>query len=140
MKITKRDTKRILKLWNGEIVKEKYNVVYLNCLLNDIENGMSAVNLQNKYKNYFVNSEDKEVSLDTWKMVCLNKFVLEETEEEFKESSFNIEDIENLLPNLEEEIESIRNLLNYIKETGTDSTNINMRLKEKFNSLFKIKK
>ena len=82
MKITKRDTKRVLKLWNGEVVKEKYNIVYLNCLLNDIENGMSAKNIQSKYNNYFTNSDNKEVSLDTWKMVCLNKFVLEETTEE----------------------------------------------------------
>ena len=140
MKVTKRDTKRILKLWNGEIVKEKYNVVYLNCLLNDIENGMSAKNLQSKYNSYFVDSDNKEVSLDTWKMVCLNKFVLEETKEEFKESSFNIDDIEALLPHLEEELESIRSIFNYMKEKDSDSIKLNMWLKERFNSLFKIRK
>lgn len=140
MKVTKRDTKRILKLWNGSIVKEKYNVVYLNCLLNDIENGMSAKNLQSKYSSYFVDSDNKEVSLDTWKMVCLNKFVLEETTEEFKESAFNIDDIEALLPHLEEELESIRSIFNYMKEKDSDSIKLNMWLKERFNSLFKIKK
>ena len=140
MKVTKRDTKRVLRVNDGSIVKEKYNVVYINCLLNDIENGVSANNLQKKYSNYFVNADGKEVPMSTWKLLALNKFFTEETEEEFKEVYFNIEDIENLLPNLEEEIESIRNLLNYIKETGTDSTNINMRLKDKFNSLFKISK
>ena len=140
MKVTKRDTKRILKLWNGSIVKEKYNVVYLNCLLNDIENGMSAKNLQSKYSSYFVDSDNKEVSLDTWKMVCLNKFVLEETAEEFKESAFNIDDIEALLPHLEEELESIRSIFNYMKEKDSDSIKLNMWLKERFNSIFKIKK
>ena len=140
MKVTKRDTKRILKLWNGSIVKEKYNVVYLNCLLNDIENGMSAKNLQSKYSSYFVDSDNKEVSLDTWKMVCLNKFVLEETTEEFKESAFNIDDIEALLPHLEEELESIRSIFNYMKEKDSDSIKLNMWLKERFNSIFKIKK
>ena len=140
MKVTKRDTKRILKLWNGSIVKEKYNVVYLNCLLNDIENGMSAKNLQSKYSSYFVDSDNKEVSLDTWKMVCLNKFVLEETTEEFKESAFNIDDIEALLPHLEEELESIRSIFNYMKEKDSDSIKLNMWLKERFNSLFKIRK
>ena len=140
MKVTKRDTKRVLKLWNGSIVKEKYNVVYLNCLLNDIENGMSAKNLQSKYSSYFVDSDNKEVSLDTWKMVCLNKFVLEETEEEFKESTFNIDDIEALLPHLEEELESIRSIFNYMKEKDSDSIKLNMWLKERFNSLFKIRK
>ena len=140
MKVTKRDTKRILKLWNGSIVKEKYNVVYLNCLLNDIENGMSAKNLQSKYSSYFVDSDNKEVSLDTWKMVCLNKFVLEETTEEFKESAFNIDDIEALLPHLEEELESIRSIFNYMKEKDSDSIKLNMWIKERFNSLFKIRK
>lgn len=124
MKITKRDTKRVLRVNNGDIVKEKYNVVYINCLLNDIENGMSAKNLQKKYKNYFVNSEGKEVKLETWQFLVLNKFFTEETEEEFKETYFNIDDIRNLLPHIEEEVDSIRNLLNYIEETGTDSTNI----------------
>ena len=140
MKLTKRDTKRVLKVRNDDIVKEKYNVVYLNCLLDDIKNGMSAVNLQNKYKNYFVNIDEKEVSLETWKMLSLNKFYVEETEEEFKESFFTLEDIEALLPHIEEEIESIRSLYNYIKEKDSDSISLNMRLKEKFNSLFKIKK
>lgn len=140
MKITKRDTKRVLKLWNGEVVKEKYNIVYLNCLLNDIENGMSAKNIQSKYNNYFTNSDNKEVSLDTWKMVCLNKFVLEETTEEFKESAFNIDDIEAILPHLEEELESIRSIFNYMKEKDSDSIKLNMWLKERFNSLFKIRK
>ena len=140
MKVSKRDTKRVLRVNNGDIVKEKYNVVYINCLLNDIEHGMSAKNLQKKYRNYFVSSEGTEVKLETWKFLSLNKFFMEETVEEFKDCVFNIDDIKNLLPQLEEEIESIRNLLNYIEETGTDSTNINMRLKDKFNSLFKIKK
>ena len=140
MKLTKRDTKRVLKVRNDDIVKEKYNVVYLNCLLDDIKNGMSAVNLQNKYTKYFVNSEDKEVSLETWKLLSLNKFYLEETEEEFKENFFKLDDIEALLPHLEEEIQSIRNLFDYIKEKDSDSISLNMRLKEKFNSLFKIKK
>lgn len=140
MKVTKRDTKRILRVNNGDIVKEKYNVVYINCLLNDIENGMSAKNLQKKYKNYFVSSEGTEVKLETWKFLSLNKFFMEETEEEFKESCFNIDDIENLLPHIEEEIESIKNLLNYIRENNSDSINLNMRLKDKFNSLFKIRK
>ena len=140
MKITKRDTKRMLKVNDGSIIKEKYNIVYINCLLNDIENGMSAYNLQSKYNRYFVNSENKEISLDVWKLVSLNKFHLEETKEEFKASVFDIDDIENILPNLEEEIESIRNLLNYIRENNSDSINLNMRLKDKFNSLFKIRK
>lgn len=140
MKLTKRDTKRVLKVRNDDIVKEKYNVVYLNCLLDDIKNGMSAYNLQNKYTKYFVNSEDKEVSLETWKLLSLNKFYLEETEEEFKESFFKLDDIEALLPHLEEEIQSIRSLFDYIKEKDSDSISLNMRLKEKFNSLFKIKK
>ena len=140
MRITKRDTKRILNVNNGTVVKEKYNIVYIDCMLDDVKNGMSARNLQDKYNRYFTDSEGKEVSLDTWKLVSLNKFVLEETAEEFKESSFSINDIENILPNLEEEIESIRNLLTYIKETNSDSTNLNMRLKDKFNSLFRIMK
>ena len=140
MKVTKRDTKRVLKLWNGEVVKEKYNIVYLNCLLNDIENGMSAKNIQSKYNSYFVNSDNKEVSLDTWKLVVLNKFVLEETTEEFKESAFNIDDIEAILPHLEEELESIRSIFNYMKEKDSDSIKLNMWLKERFNSLFKIRK
>lgn len=140
MKITKRDTKRILRVNDGSIVKEKYNVVYINCLLNDIENGMSAKNLQKKYRKYFVNSDSKEVPINTWKLLTLNKFFSEETEEEFKECAFNIEDIEALLPHLEEEIESIRSLFNYIKENNSDSTNLNMRLKDKFNSLFRIMK
>ena len=140
MKLTKRDTKRVLKVRNDDIVKEKYNVVYLNCLLDDIKNGMSAVNLQNKYKNYFVNVDEKEVSLETWKLLSLNKFYLEETTEEFKESFFSLDDIEALLPHLEEEIQSIRNLYDYIKEKDSDSISLNMRLKEKFNSLFKIRK
>ena len=140
MKITKRDTKRVLKLWNGEVVKEKYNIVYLNCLLNDIENGMSAKNIQSKYNSYFVDSDNKEVSLDTWKLVVLNKFVLEETTEEFKESAFNIDDIDAILPHLEEELESIRSIFNYMKEKDSDSIKLNMWIKERFNSLFKIKK
>jgi hypothetical protein len=140
MRITKRDTKRILNVNNGTVVKEKYNIVYIDCMLDDVKNGMSARNLQDKYNRYFTDSEGKEVSLDTWKLVSLNKFVLEETAEEFKESSFSINDIENILPHLEEEIESIRNLLTYIKETNSDSTNLNMRLKDKFNSLFRIMK
>ena len=140
MRITKRDTKRILKVDNGTIVKEKYNIVYINCLMDDVKNGMSALNLKDKYNNYFIDLEGKEISLETWKLVSLNKFHLEETEEEFKESIFNIDDIENILPNLEEEIESIRNLLNYIKENNSDSITLNMRLKDKFNSLFKIRK
>ena len=140
MKVTKRDTKRVLKLWNGEVVKEKYNIVYLNCLLNDIENGMSAKNIQSKYNSYFINSDNKEVSLDTWKLVVLNKFVLEETTEEFKESAFNIDDIEAILPHLEEELESIRSIFNYMKEKDSDSIKLNMWIKERFNSLFKIKK
>lgn len=140
MRITKRDTKRILKVDNGTIVKEKYNIVYINCLMDDVKNGMSALNLKDKYNNYFIDLEGEEISLETWKLVSLNKFHLEETEEEFKESIFNIDDIENILPNLEEEIESIRNLLNYIKENNSDSITLNMRLKDKFNSLFKIRK
>lgn len=140
MKITKRDTKRVLRVRNGETVKEKYNVVYLSCLMDDIKNGVSAVNLQNKYKNYFVNDDGKEVSLETWKLLTLNKFYLEETEEEFKEVYFNIDDVENLLPHLEEELESIRSLFDYIKKNDSDSIALNMKLKEKFNSLFKIRK
>lgn len=140
MKVTKRDTKRVLRVRNNDVVKERYNVVYLNCLLDDIKNGMSACNLQNKYKNYFVNIDEKEVSLETWKLLSLNKFYLEETTEEFKESFFGLDDIEALLPHLEEEIQSIRNLYDYIKEKDSDSISLNMRLKEKFNSLFKIRK
>lgn len=140
MKITKRDTKRVLKLWNDEIVKERYNVVYLDCLLDDIKNGMSARNIENKYKDYFVNSKGEQVSLDTWKLVVLNKFYVEETTEEFKEAHFNIDDIGALLPHLEEELEHIKNLYNYIRETDSDSIKLNMWLKERFNSLFKIKK
>lgn len=140
MKVTKRDTKRMLVVTNGSIVMEKYNIVYINCLMDDVKNGISALNLQSKYNNYFLDSEGKEVSLEVWKLISLNKFHLEETEEEFKESVFNVDDIENLLPNLEEEIESIKNILNYIKEHNSDSITLNMRLKDKFNSLFKIKK
>ena len=140
MKVTKRDTKRVLKLWNGEVVKEKYNVVYLDCLLDDIKNGMSACNIENKYKDYFVDSNSKQVSLDTWKLVVLNKFYVEETTEEFKEAAFNIDDIGALLPHLEEELEHIKNLYTYIRENDSDSIKLNMWLKERFNSLFKIKK
>lgn len=140
MKISKRDTKRMLVVKNGGIIKEKYNVVFINCLMDDIKSGMSAKNLQSKYNAYFVDSENKEVTLETWKLVSLSKCRLEETEEEFKECVFNVDDIENLLPNLEEEIESIKNLLNYIKEHNSDSITLNMWLKDRFNSLFKIKK
>ena len=140
MKVTKRDTKRILKLWNGEIVKEVYNVVYLNCLLDDLKNGMSAKNIQAKYNNYFTDSKGEQVSLDTWKLVVMNKYVLEETEEEFKETYFNIDDVGALLPHLEEELEYIKNLYNYIRDNDSDSIKLNMWLKERFNSLFKIKK
>jgi hypothetical protein len=140
MRITKRDTKRILKVDNGTIVKEKYNIVYINCLMDDVKNGMSACNLQDKYNRYFTDSEGNEVLLETWKLLSLNKFHLEESEEEFKECAFGIDDIENILPNLEEEIESIRNLFNFIKENNSDSITLNMKLKDKFNSLFKIRK
>lgn len=140
MRITKRDTKRMLVVNNGAVVVEKYNIVYIDCLMDDVKNGMSAKNLSDKYSNYFVDSNGKEISLDTWKLISLNKYRLEETTEEFKECAFSIDDIENILPNLEEEIESIRNLLTYIKETNSDSTNLNMRLKDKFNSLFRIMK
>lgn len=140
MRITKRDVKRILNVNNGTIVKEKYNIVYINCMLDDVKNGMSARNLQDKYNRYFTDSEGKEVSLDTWKLVSLGKFVLEETTEEFKECAFSIDDIENILPNIEEEIESIRNLFNFIKDNNSDSITLNMKLKDKFNSLFKIRK
>ena len=140
MRVSKRDTKRMLVVNNGTIIMEKYNIVYIDCLLDDAKNGMSALNLKNKYNRYFTDSNGKEVSIETWKLVSLNKFHLEETMEEFKECAFSIDDIENILPNLEEEIESIRNLLTYIKETNSDSTNLNMRLKDKFNSLFKIRK
>ena len=140
MRITKRDVKRILNVNNGTIVKEKYNIVYINCMLDDVKNGMSARNLQDKYNRYFTDSEGKEVSLDTWKLVSLGKFILEETTEEFKEYAFSIDDIENILPNIEEEIESIRNLFNFIKDNNSDSITLNMKLKDKFNSLFKIRK
>jgi len=140
MKVTKRDTKRILRLWNGEIVKEVYNVVYLNCLLDDLKNGMSAKNIQAKYNAYFVNSKGEQVSLDTWKLVVMNKYVLEETEEEFKETYFNIDDVGALLPHLEEELEHIKNLYNYIRDNDSDSIKLNMWLKDRFNSLFKIRK
>ena len=140
MKVTKRDTKRMLVVNNGTVVMEKYNVVFINCLMDDIKNGMSANNLRIKYNNYFTDSEGKEVSVETWKLLSLNKFHLEESEEEFKESCFNIDDIENLLPHLEEEIESIKNLFNYIKQNNSDSITLNMRLKDKFNSLFRIRK
>ena len=140
MKVTKRDTKRVLRLWNDEVVKEKYNIVYLDCLLDDIKNGMSACNIEAKYKDYFIDSNGKQVSLDTWKLVVLNKFYVDETEEEFKESAFSIDDIGALLPHLEEELEHIRNLYTYIRENDSDSIKLNMWLKDRFNSLFKIKK
>lgn len=149
MKATKRDTKRVIKTWNKGgseyeyFIKEKYNFVYLDCMINDIKNGMSAKELQSKYKNYFVNAGTnfgKEIPMQVWKNLSLNRFEIEETEEEFQKLAFSCDDIINILPALEEEIASIKKLAEHIQNSKSNTTSNRIRLKDKFHSLFEIKK
>ena len=149
MKITKRDTKRVIKNWTkgkseyDYTIKEKYNFVYLSYMLDDIKNGMSAKELQNKYKNYFVNAGTNfgsEIPMQVWKNLSLNRFEVEETEEEFQKLAFSCDDIINILPALEEEIASIKKLAEHIQNSKSDTTSNRIRLKDKFHSLFEIKK
>ena len=148
MRVTKRDTKRIIKTWNkGDSeydysIKEKYNVVYLNCLLDDVRT-MTAVELQAKYENYFVNAGTNfgdKIPMQVWKNLSHRRFKVEETEESFQESKFSFQDVINLLPQLEEEIESIRTIVNYIQSSKSENYTNKKRIVDKFNDLFKIKK
>lgn len=149
MKITKRDTKRVIKNWTkgkseyDYTIKEKYNFVYLDCMINNIKNGMSAKELQSKYKNYFVNAGTNfgtEIPMQVWKNLSLNRFEIEETEEEFQKLAFSCADIINILPALEEEIQSIKKLAEHIQNSKSDTTSNRIRLKDRFHSLFEIKK
>ena len=149
MRVTKRDTKRVIKTWNkgkseyNYTIKEKYNFVYLSCMLDDIKAGMSAKDLQSKYKNYFVNAGTNfgsEIPMQVWKNLSLNRFEIEETEEEFQKLAFSCDDIINILPALEEEIASIKRLAEHIQNSKSDTTSNRIRLKDKFHSLFEIKK
>ena len=145
MKITKRDTKRIVKTWNKGnseyeyFIKEKYNIIYLDYMLDDIKAGMSAKDLQNKYKNYFVNAGTEfgaEIPMQVWKNLALNRFEVEETEEKFEQLAFSVSDIINILPDLEEEIQSIKKLAEHIKNNKDTIIRNRIRLKDKFHSLF----
>lgn len=148
MKVTKRDTKRIIKTWTKEkseydyTIKEKYNVVYLNCLLDDVKT-MTSIDLQRKYENYFENAGTNfgsKIPMQVWKNLSFGRFQVEETQEEFQEARFNLDDVINLLPQLEEEIKSIRNIVNYIQSTKSENYSNKKRVVDKFNDLFKIKK
>ena len=149
MKATKRDTKRVIKTWNKGgseyeyFIKEKYNFVYLDCMINDIKNGMSAKELQSKYKNYFVNAGTnfgKEIPMQVWKNLAVRRYQVEETEEEFQSTKFNLQDIYNLLPRLEEEIKGIRLIVDYIQNSKSENLTNKRKLVDKFNELFEIKK
>ena len=89
MKVTKRDTKRVIKTWNKGcseyeyFIKEKYNVMYLNHLENDIKEGLSAIELQSKYENYFENAGTNfgdKIPMQVWKNLSLRRYLVEETE------------------------------------------------------------
>ena len=95
MKVTKRDTKRILKLWNGSIVKEKYNVVYLNCLLNDIGIGYIAKEIYNNssisdfFKLKFTRDEYEDIKRTIWGLADYPEFHTEEDDKFIKRLPFN---------------------------------------------------
>lgn len=148
MKVTKRDTKRIIKTWTSGkseynyTIKEKYNVVYLNCLLDDVKT-MTSIDLQKKYENYFENAGTNfgsKIPMQVWKNLSFGRFQVEETEEEFQEVRFDFQDVINLLPQLEEEIKGIRLIVDYIQSTKSENYSNKKRVVDKFNDLFKIKK
>ena len=149
MRVTKRDTKRIIKTWNKGgseyeyFIKEKYNVMYLNYLENDIKNGLSAIELQSKYENYFENAGTNfgsKIPMQVWKNLAVRRYQVEETEEEFQSTKFNLQDIYNLLPRLEEEIKGIRLIVDYIQNSKSENLTNKRKLVDKFNELFEIKK
>ena len=149
MRVTKRDTKRIIKTWNKGgseyeyFIKEKYNVMYLNYLENDIKDGLSAIELQAKYENYFENAGTNfgsKIPMQVWKNLSLRRYLVEETEEEFQSTKFNLQDIYNLLPRLEEEIKGIRLIVDYIQNSKSENLTNKRKLVDKFNELFEIKK
>lgn len=146
MKTTKRDTKRLIKTWTSNkseydyTIKEKYNVTYIVNLLKDSK-FVPAKELQRKYENYFENAGTNfgdKIPMQVWKNIIAERYEVEETQDEFQEAKFNIDDIINLLPHIEAELGRVKKFIDRIQNTKLE---VNKRkVVDIFNDLFKIKK
>ena len=118
MKVTKRDTKRIIKTWTSNkseydySIMEKYNVTFIVNLLKDSKI-LSAKELQKKYENYFINAGTNfgdKIPMQVWKNIIAERYQVEETQDEFQETKFSIDDIINLLPHIEVELGRVKKI------------------------------
>ena len=146
MKTTKRDTKRIIKTWTSNkseydySIIEKYNVTYIVNLLKDAKI-LPAKELQKKYENYFINAGTNfgdKIPMQVWKNIIAERYQVEETQDEFQEVKFNIDDIINLLPHIESELDRVKKFVDRIQNTKLE---VNKRkVVDIFDDLFKIRK
>ena len=117
--------------------------MYLNHLENDIKEGLSAIELQSKYENYFENAGTNfgdKIPMQVWKNLSLRRYLVEETEEEFQSTKFDLQDVINLLPQLEEEVKGIRLIIDYIQNSKSENFTNKRKVVDKFNDIFKIRK
>ena len=146
MKVTKRDTKRIIKTWTSNkseydySIMEKYNVTFIVNLLKDSKI-LPAKELQKKYENYFINAGTNfgdKIPMQVWKNIIAERYQVEETQDEFQEAKFNINDIINLLPHIEAELGRVRKFVDRIQNTKLQVDK--RKVVDIFNDIFEIKK